>query len=206
MEILRLYFRQVKGISDNFSYVIADSNNIVIVDPSYNASQLIQLVENLDRSLTFIINTHHHRDHTAGNNQVKNHFHCQVIAHHLSKINKDREVDDNELITIDELTFQVIHTPGHTPDSICLLIDNKLLTGDTLFVGECGRTDILEGNSQDMYYSLFHKILKLPDTTKIYPGHDYGPKPVSTIGYERKTNYTLEPRTVSDFIEFMKIP
>ena len=201
-----MYFKQVKEISDNFSYVIADSNNIVIVDPSYNASQLIRLAENLDRSLTFIINTHHHHDHTAGNQQVKKHFHCQIIAHRLSKVEKDREVDDKDLVTIGELTFQVIHTPGHTPDSICLLINNNLLTGDTLFVGECGRTDLMEGNSQDMYESLFHKILQLPNTTKIYPGHDYGPKPVSTVGHERKTNYTLEPRTLSDFIKFMKTP
>lgn len=201
-----MYFRQVKEIGDNFSYVIADSNYAIVVDPSYNASQLIQLIENLDRPLKFIINTHHHRDHTAGNNQVKNHFHCQIIAHHLSGIDKDREVDDNDLITIGELALHVIHTPGHTPDSICLLIDHKLLTGDTLFVGECGRTDLMEGNSQDMYYSLFHKLLKLPDATKIYPGHDYGPTPVSTVGNERKTNYTLKPRTVSDFIEFMKTP
>jgi hydroxyacylglutathione hydrolase len=204
--VSKLYFRQVKEIGDNFSYVIADSNYAIVVDPSYNASQLIQLIENLDRPLKFIINTHHHRDHTAGNNQVKNHFHCQIIAHHLSGIDKDREVDDNDLITIGELALHVIHTPGHTPDSICLLIDHKLLTGDTLFVGECGRTDLMEGNSQDMYYSLFHKLLKLPDATKIYPGHDYGPTPVSTVGNERKTNYTLKPRTVSDFIEFMKTP
>lgn len=201
-----MYFKQVKEVSDNFSYVITDSNYAVVVDPSYNATQLIQLIENLDRSLTFIINTHHHHDHTSGNNQIKKHFDCQIIAHRLSKITKDRQVEDNDLITIGELIFQVIHTPGHTPDSICLLIDNKLLTGDTLFVGECGRTDLAEGNSKDMYNSLFHKILKLPDTTEVYPGHDYGPKPISTIGYERETNYTLKPRTLTDFIAFMSVP
>ncbi len=199
-------FKQVKGIGDNFSYVIADPNYVVIVDPSYNSSQLIRLVEKLGRSLAFIINTHHHHDHTAGNKQVKNRFPCQIVAHRLSKIDKDRAVDGNDLISIGELTFQVIHTPGHTPDSICLLIGNQLLTGDTLFVGECGRTDLPEGNSQDMYYSLFHKILKLPDAVQVYPGHDYGPQPTSTIGRERKTNYTLTPRTLTAFIEFMKVP
>ncbi len=201
-----MYFKQVKEVSNNFSYVITDSNYAVVVDPSYNATQLIQLIENLDRSLTFIINTHHHHDHTSGNNQIKKHFDGQIITHRLSKISKDRQVEDNDLITIGELIFQVIHTPGHTPDSICLLIDNKLLTGDTLFVGECGRTDLAEGNSKDMYNSLFHKILKLPDTTEVYPGHDYGPKPISTIGYERETNYTLKPRTLTDFIAFMSVP
>ena len=201
-----MYFKQVKEVSNNFSYVITDSNYAVVVDPSYNATQLIQLIENLDRSLTFIINTHHHHDHTSGNNQIKKHFDGQIITHRLSKISKDRQVEDNDLITIGELIFQVIHTPGHTPDSICLLIDNKLLTGDTLFVGECGRTDLAEGNSKDMYNSLFHKILELPDTTEVYPGHDYGPKPISTIGYERETNYTLKPRTLTDFIAFMSVP
>lgn len=201
-----MYFKQVKGIGDNFSYVIADSRYAVIVDPSYNATLLIQLIDNLDRSLTSIINTHHHRDHTAGNIQVKNHFSCRIIAHRLSGIAKDCDVEDNDLITIGKLTFQVIHSPGHTPDSMCLLIDNKLLTGDTLFVGECGRTDLAEGNSKDMYDSLFHKILALPDTTEVYPGHDYGPKPSSTIGYERETNYTLKPRTLTEFIEFMSVP
>ena len=201
-----MYFKQVKEIGDNFSYVIADSRYAVIVDPSYNATHLIQLVKKLNRSLPFIINTHHHRDHTAGNNQVKNHFNCQIIAHRLSGIAKDREVEDHDLITIGELTFQVIHTPGHTPDSICLLIDSKLLTGDTLFVGECGRTDLSEGNPKEMYNSLFRKILALPDSTEVYPGHDYGSKPVSTIGYERETNYTLKPRTLTEFIEFMSVP
>ncbi len=201
-----MYFKQVKEIGDNFSYVIADSRYAVIVDPSYNATHLIQLIKNLNRSLTLIINTHHHRDHTAGNNQVKNHFNCQIIAHRLSGIAKDREVEDNDLITIGELTFQVIHTPGHTPDSICLLIDSKLLTGDTLFVGECGRTDLAEGNPKEMYNSLFKKILALPDSTEVYPGHDYGSKPVSNLGYERETNYTLKPRTLSEFVEFMSVP
>jgi hydroxyacylglutathione hydrolase len=201
-----LYFKQVKEIGDNFSYVIADSRYAVIVDPSYNATHLIQLIKNLNRSLTLIINTHHHRDHTAGNNQVKNHFNCQIIAHRLSGIAKDREVEDNDLITIGELTFQVIHTPGHTPDSICLLLDSKLLTGDTLFVGECGRTDLAEGNPKEMYNSLFKKILALPDSTEVYPGHDYGSKPVSNLGYERETNYTLKPRTLSEFVEFMSVP
>lgn len=201
-----MYFKQVKEIGDNFSYVIADSRYAVIVDPSYNATHLIQLVKKLNRSLPFIINTHHHRDHTAGNNQVKNHFNCQIIAHRLSGIAKDREVEDNDLITIGELTFQVIHTPGHTPDSICLLLDSKLLTGDTLFVGECGRTDLAEGNPKEMYNSLFKKILALPDSTEVYPGHDYGSKPVSNLGYERETNYTLKPRTLSEFVEFMSVP
>jgi glyoxylase-like metal-dependent hydrolase (beta-lactamase superfamily II) len=84
-------------------------------------------------------------------------------------------------------------------------VDNKkLLTGDTLFVGECGRTDMPGGNSRSLYDSLFNKLLKLPDDVEVYSGHDYGPKPYSTIGEQRRTNYVLQPRSPTEFIEFMK--
>jgi glyoxylase-like metal-dependent hydrolase (beta-lactamase superfamily II) len=116
-------------------------------------------------------------------------------------------VDGGDTISIGSIPVKGIHTPGHTPDSICLLVDNqKLLTGDTLFVGECGRTDMPEGNSRSMYDSLFNKLLKLNDYVEVYPGHDYGSKPSSTIGEERRSNYTLEPRSLAEFIEFMNQP
>jgi glyoxylase-like metal-dependent hydrolase (beta-lactamase superfamily II) len=88
---------------------------------------------------------------------------------------------------------------------MCLLVDNtKLLTGDTLFVGECGRTDLPGGNSRSLYGSLFNKLLKLNDAVEVYPGHDYGSKPYSTIGEERMTNYVLQPRSLMEFIAFMQ--
>jgi glyoxylase-like metal-dependent hydrolase (beta-lactamase superfamily II) len=86
-------------------------------------------------------------------------------------------------------------------------MDNKkLLTGDALFVGECGRTDLLGGNSRNMYDSLFNKLLRLDDDVEVYPGHDYGSKPSSTIGEEKLSNYTLQPRSLAEFIEFMRQP
>jgi glyoxylase-like metal-dependent hydrolase (beta-lactamase superfamily II) len=85
-------------------------------------------------------------------------------------------------------------------------VENKLLTGDTLFVGECGRTDLSGGNVKEMYNSLFVKLMSLKDNIELYPGHDYGSKPHSTIGVERRTNYTLEKRTLEEFIDFMKEP
>ena len=91
------------------------------------------------------------------------------------------------MLNVGKIPLKVIYTPGHTADSICLLVDNtKLLTGDTLFVGECGRTDFAGGNSKNMYDSLFGKLMKLDDTVEVYPGHDYGSTPSSTIGEERK--------------------
>jgi len=108
---------------------------------------------------------------------------------------------------VGSISVKIIYTPGHTPDSICLLVDNqKLLTGDTLFVGECGRTDMVGGNSRSLYESLFNKLLKLSDDVEVYPGHDYGPNPYSTIGEERRSNYVLQRRSPEEFIEFMKQP
>ena len=104
------------------------------------------------------------------------------------------------------MAIEVIHTPGHTPDSICLQVDNKLLTGDTLFVGECGRTDLPGGSVTAMYNSLFHRLMKLDDGVEVYPGHDYGPNPHSTIGEERRTNYTLRDRSLKEFVNLMREP
>ena len=113
-------------------------------------------------------------------------------------------VEDGDLLTVGKIQIKIIYTPGHSLDSICLLVDNKkLLSGDTLFVGECGRTDLQGGNSKSMYDSLFNKLSKLNDAVEVYPGHDYGSKPSSTIGEEKKSNYTLQPRSLEDFIAFM---
>ena len=115
-------------------------------------------------------------------------------------------VQDSDTLTVGKIDIKVIYTPGHTNDGICLLVDNKkLLTGDTLFVGECGRTDLSGGSVKSMYDSLFNKILKLDECIQVYPGHDYGKKPHSTIFEEKESNYTLQPRSLSEFIEFMKL-
>lgn len=177
-----------------------------MVDPSFNADAIIQVLRSHNLRLKYIVNTHHHTDHTAGNEDIKSKFGGKIVAHRLAHVAKDVSVDDEDILRLGTLIIKVIHTPGHSPDGICILVDNKLLTGDTLFVGECGRTDLLGGDPKAMYYSLFHKLIKLDDRVEIYPGHDYGAAPHSTIGAERRTNYTLAKRTVDDFIEFMKEP
>ena len=112
-------------------------------------------------------------------------------------------VRDGDTIAIGDKKIEIIYTPGHSPDSICLLLENKLFTGDTLFVGECGRTDIPGGSSEDLYDSLFKKIKKLSDELEIYPGHYYGGQKHSILGDEKRNNYVLEPRTKEEFIKFM---
>jgi hydroxyacylglutathione hydrolase len=203
-----MFFKQIKDQGDNFSYVIADetSKEAAVVDPNFNVRAIIQVLKNHNLRLKYIVNTHHHTDHTAGNTELKSKLGGKIAAHRLANIGKDVSVDDEDILKLGTLIIKVIHTPGHSPDGICLLVDNKLLTGDTLFVGECGRTDLLEGDAQAMYNSLFHKLMKLDDSIEVYPGHNYGAAPHSTIGIERKTNYTLAKRTLDEFIEFMKEP
>jgi len=203
-----MLFRQIKQHGDNFSYIMADdaTKEAAVVDPSFNGDEITRLLRAENLKLKYVINTHQHFDHTAGNEGLRSSFSAKIIAHKLSRIRKDIAVDDGDFVRLGNISIKVIHTPGHTPDSICLLVDNKLLTGDTIFVGECGRTDLPGGNSKDMYESLFNKLLKLDDHVEVYPGHDYGPRPHSTIGEERKSNYTLKKRSLNDFIEFMKQP
>ena len=203
-----MLFRQIKQHGDNFSYIMADdaTKEAAVVDPSFNGDEITRLLRAENLKLKYVINTHQHFDHTAGNEGLRSSFSAKIIAHKLSRIRKDIAVDDGDFVRLGNISIKVIHTPGHTPDSICLLVDNKLLTGDTIFVGECGRTDLPGGSSKEMYDSLFNKLLKLDDHVEVYPGHDYGPRPHSTIGEERKSNYTLKKRSLNDFIEFMKQP
>jgi hydroxyacylglutathione hydrolase len=204
-----MFFKQIQQHSDNFSYLIADEarREVAVVDSSYNADEIIKIIKNQELQLKYVINTHGHSDHTAGNAELQSIFGAKIVAHKQSKIHYDIPIEDGDILSVGKISIKVIYTPGHTTDSICLLIENqKLLTGDTLFVGECGRTDFPGGNTKSMYESLFTKLSKLNDQVEVYPGHDYGIKPSSTIGEEKKTNYTLQPRSLKDFIEFMSQP
>ena len=158
-----MFFKQIQQHGDNFSYIIADENTkeAAVVDSSFNSSEIIKTLKDKKFTLKYIINTHGHSDHTAGNTELGSIFGAKLVAYKLSKLTCDVAVEDGDVLTVGEVSIKVIHTPGHTLDSVCLLVDNKkLLTGDTLFVGECGRTDLPGGNSKSMYDSLFNKLSK----------------------------------------------
>jgi hydroxyacylglutathione hydrolase len=204
-----MFFRQVRGRGDNFSYVLADMSTLeaAVVDTSFNSSKIETILAEGRFSLRYIFSTHGHWDHVAENAVLRSAKGGLVVAHRLSDVDADVEVKDGDILHVGSIAVKVIHTPGHSPDGICLLVNGeKLLTGDTLFVGECGRTDLPGGDSRLLYDSLFHKILSLNDDVEVYPGHDYGRRPNSTIGEERRTNYVLEPRSEEEFVEFMKTP
>lgn len=204
-----MIFRQVPvGTFQNFSYIIGDEKTklAALVDPAWEVDNLLAQCEELDLKVTQVINTHSHHDHIEGNEAVAKRTGAKVVMHEKSPVRKDIPVKDGDTIEVGSLQLKVFHTPGHCPDHICLLVDGKLLTGDTLFVGECGRTDLAGGNSADMYDSLVKKILPLDDSIEVYPGHDYGKTTFSTIGFERRNNYTLKTRTRGEFIKFMAEP
>ncbi len=202
-----MIFKQIQQHGDNFSYIIADekAEEAAVVDSSFNSGEIIKFLKAKNLHLKYIINTHGHSDHTAGNAELSGIFGAKIVAYKLSRVNFDIAVEDGDVLTVGGVSIKVIYTPGHTLDSVCLLVDDKkLMTGDTLFVGECGRTDLPGGNSKSMYDSLFNKLMKLDDSVEVYPGHDYGSKPSSTIVEEKKSNYTLQQRSLEDFIAFMK--
>jgi hydroxyacylglutathione hydrolase len=203
-----MFFMQIKRHGDNFLYVIADETTLeaIVIDPSFNSDEITRIVRDRGLQVKYVVNTHQHADHVAGNEEIKSVCNAKIVAHRLARTRKDVSVVDGQVLAFGNLTAKVIHTPGHSPDSVCLLVENMLFTGDTLFVGECGRTDLPGGSASDLYDSLFGKLMKLDDNVEVYPGHDYGRKPHSTIGEEKRTNYTLEKRTRQEFIEFMKEP
>jgi glyoxylase-like metal-dependent hydrolase (beta-lactamase superfamily II) len=204
-----MFFRQVKQFSDNFSYIVGDeaSREAAVVDSSYNADELSRILKAENFRLKYIFNTHGHSDHTDCNDELRSMFGAKVIAHKSSRATHDLGVDDGDVVSVGAVRIKVVYTPGHTPDGICLLVDDKiLLTGDTLFVGECGRTDMAGGDPRSLYDSFFNKLLKLDDAIAVYPGHDYGPRAFSTIGEERRSNYVLQPRSLEEFVRFMGMP
>ena len=184
-----MFFKQIRHIGDNFSYVVAEESTkeAAVVDPSFNSEAIIQLTRKYGLNIKFVINTHCHYDHIEGNETIKSVFRSKIVAHKLSKAEKDIEVIEGDKLMIGGIIMKVIHTPGHSPDSICLLVDRKLITGDTLFVKGCGRTDLPGGSHKDLKSSLL-RLMNLNDDIEVYPGHDYGLKRYSTIGEERRAN------------------
>jgi hydroxyacylglutathione hydrolase len=204
-----MFFMQIQSHGDNFSYIIADetTREAAVVDSSFNAGEIMRVLKAEGFTLKYIISTHGHSDHTAGNSELRSALGGQIVAHRLSRVDAEVKVDDGDALQVGSVEIKVIYTPGHTADGICLLVNGtRLLTGDTLFVGDCGRTDLPGGSAKSLYDSLFNKLLKLSDAVEVYPGHDYGKKLSSTIGEERRTNYVLQPRGVGEFVEFMRQP
>ena len=185
-----MIFQQIAvGGDRNFAYLVADeqSKKALLVDPAYNQKKVLSLVAEHGLDVVYVANTHGHSDHSQLSDGIAKATGARVVAHKSSASAADLAVDDGDELELGSLKIKILHTPGHTADGICLLVENKLITGDTLFVGKVGGTDH-GSQARAEYDSLFGKLLKLPDQTEVWPGHDYGTRPNSTIGQERREN------------------
>jgi hydroxyacylglutathione hydrolase len=202
-----MFFKQIKGQGSNFSYVIADENTkeAAVIDPDFNVEETKNLLNEENLTLMFIIDTHDHVDHIVGNDELKVRFCAKTVAHILSKIVTDVRVDEGDVIRVGNVSIRVLYTPGHSADSISLLVnEKKLLTGDTLYVGTVGPMAMPGGDSRSMYDSIFKKLLLLGDDVEVYPGHDRGNRTSSTLGEEKRLNRALKARSFEEFVELVK--
>ena len=194
------------GPLQNFTYLVANAEGGegVVIDPSYGIDPVLEAIDARRVKVRYILNTHSHQDHVAGNADVRDRTGAKVVAHRSAPLHQDVDVDDGSVIESGRIKFEVVHTPGHTPDSVLYIFAGNVATGDTLFVGECGRTDLPGGDPSAMFDSLLGRVMKLDDALVVLPGHDYGVTPTSTIGREKKENYVLAPRTRAEFVKFLR--
>ncbi|MFY9873365.1 MAG: MBL fold metallo-hydrolase [Candidatus Nitrosopolaris sp.] len=194
------------GQMANFTYILTDENSgeSAVIDPSWELEKIFAILEKNGWKVKYIINTHTHFDHILGNEQVAAVTGAKIIQHKDSTETYDIPVEDGQIIQVGKIMIRIVHTPGHSKDSMSLVVNNELvLTGDTLFVGNCGRVDLPGSDASEMYDSLFEKIAKLEESLVVYPGHDYGSKKTSTIGEEKRTSTVLKARSRADFVRYM---
>ena len=193
------------GSMQNFCYVVVDeeTNECIIIDPSWDLEKIEEVITRNDLKVKYIVNTHHHFDHTIGNKAMADSTGAKIIQHEESTLEHNITIKDGDKIQFGNSTLEVVHTPGHSKDSICLIGDGKIFSGDTLFVGNCGRVDLPGGSAKELYHSLFDKLYNMDENLELYSGHNYGSSPVSTIGKEKKMNFVMQKRTEQEFIEMM---
>lgn len=193
------------GNMQNFTYVVEDdmTDHAIVIDPSWDLQNVLSVIEKNNLKIKYIVNTHHHFDHTIGNEAMVKATGAKIIQHKMSTLKNDFAVSDGDKIIFGNSELVVHHTPGHSKDSICLVGDGKIFSGDTLFVGNCGRVDLPGGSAKELYHSLFDIIKKMDESLVLFPGHNYGRWLTSTIEKEKKTNMVLQPRTENEFLEFM---
>lgn len=199
-----IYFEQIRS-GGCLSYIIGCQRErlCAVIDPEIDkAEEYLAIAKSLSARLLYAIDTHTHADHNSACKILKERHGVEVVMHKAAEAPYvDLRVDDGEIIRCGRVAIKVLHTPGHTEDSACLLVGDSLFTGDTLLIGGCGRTDLPGGNPEKQYESL-RRIESLGDGIRVFPAHDYR-MAVSTLGEEKKTNPRLLIPSKEEFVRFM---
>lgn len=218
-----MYLKQIEcGPMQNYVYLIGDTQTrqAAVVDPAWDIDRIVQTAQEDGYTITKALITHTHQDHTGGQLfghhipgvvELLNLIDIPIYVHksetHILKNVPDSSKVGTEASQIVDLggTLQItlLHTPGHTPGSQCFLVQNRLVSGDTLFIGACGRVDLPTSSPEDMYDSLVNKLMRLDDRTILYPGHNYAARPTSTIGDERRQNPYVQFTSLHEFLRLM---
>jgi glyoxylase-like metal-dependent hydrolase (beta-lactamase superfamily II) len=225
-----LYFEQVPvGEMANFAYLIGSraTRECLVVDPAWCVDALLDQAESDGMRVTGALVTHYHQDHVGGSifgMQIEGvarlleraPIPLHVNAHEAEGVRKVTGASASDLVkheggdtlALGGLRVRLLHTPGHTPGSQCFLVEEpgapgRLVSGDTLFLGSCGRVDLPGGDPEAMYESLTQKLAKLPDETLLFPGHFYAAEPSSSIGEQKRRNPYLRAARLEDFLAFM---
>lgn len=212
------------GEMANFVYLIGDeeTRECMVVDPAWDVEGIISYVESEDMRLAGALVTHYHPDHIGGHifgydiSGLADLLSLCPVPVYVNAIEADgvkliTGLSDNDLrrqrggetIALGSTVIHLLHTPGHTPGSQCFLVDSSLISGDTLFIGGCGRVDLPGGDATQMYYSLTQILAKLSDATLLYPGHNYASKRVSSISEEKKANQYLRINSLEEWLRLM---
>ena len=193
------------GNMQNFTYIVEDedTSEAIIIDPSWDLIELEVIIKRNNLKIKYIVNTHHHFDHTLGNEAMAKSTGAKIIQHEASTLDHDISISEGDKIKFGNCELSVIYTPGHSKDSICLVGDGKIFSGDTLFVGNCGRVDLPGGSAKELYHSLHDILHNLEDDLVLFSGHNYGSTPTSTLGQEKKMNFVMQKRTEQEFVEMM---
>ena len=200
---MRLVFEQIRvGGDRNFAYLLGDreAGEAVIIDPASDPGAVVERAKAQGLKVLRILNTHGHSDHTNGNKKAQTLTGAPVCIFKNSPVPHDQGLDDGEVFNIGDYSMRALYTPGHAEDHLVFHCRNICITGDILFVGKVGGTGT-DRDAQMEWESLNNVVLGLPDETTVWPGHDYGCRPSSTIGLEKETNPFLRCRSLEEFQE-----
>lgn len=217
-----LYFKQLEiGPMQNFVYLIGstETRKIAVVDAAWEIDKILKLAAQDDMEITHAFVTHTHPDHVGGRfagmeiqgvTELLGKCKAKVVVHKaeagfLKGLSSSDMIkaESGDLIDVGGVEIQLLHTPGHTPGSQCFLVDKRIVSGDTLFIGSCGRVDLPGSDPEQMYYSLTQKLMALPDETILFPGHNYADRPTSTLGVEKQSNPYLKFHSLKQFLGTM---